>query len=107
MYLADPMGFHRLLEADLEHEGVVHTVISAGNSIAVTGSQSASIQVGRKEGWATSHSEASLTNQLTEHAPDPEKESFVRGGGRNCNTTIKGMISKSRLFHQQAAVIWI
>ncbi|NXF08155.1 NWD1 protein, partial [Smithornis capensis] len=46
VYLADPKGFHRLLEADLEHEGVVHTaVISAGNSIIVTGSQAASIQV--------------------------------------------------------------
>ncbi|NXS60170.1 NWD1 protein, partial [Brachypteracias leptosomus] len=46
VYLADPKGFHRLLAEDLEHEGVVHTaLISAGNSILVTGSQTASIQV--------------------------------------------------------------
>ena len=63
VYLADPEGFHRFREADLEHDGVVHTaVISAGDSIIVTGSQAASVQVGRKEGWATSQSEASLTN---------------------------------------------
>lgn len=63
VYLADPKGFHRFLAAHLEREGVVRTaVISAGNSIIVTGSQAASIQVGRKEGWAASQSEASLTN---------------------------------------------
>ncbi|KFV51482.1 NACHT and WD repeat domain-containing protein 1, partial [Gavia stellata] len=46
VYLADPKGFHRFLAADLEHEGTVHTaVISAGNSIIVTGSQAASVQV--------------------------------------------------------------
>ncbi|KAM9620002.1 LOW QUALITY PROTEIN: NACHT domain- and WD repeat-containing protein 1 [Morphnus guianensis] len=63
VYLANPKGFHRFLLADLKHEGVVHTaVISAGNSIIVTGSQAASIQVGREEGWASSQSEASLTD---------------------------------------------
>ncbi|NXK54800.1 NWD1 protein, partial [Chauna torquata] len=46
VYLADSKGFHRFLAADLEHEGAVHTAaISAGNSIIVTGSQAASIQV--------------------------------------------------------------
>ncbi|NWY62210.1 NWD1 protein, partial [Chionis minor] len=46
VYLADPKGFHRFLAADLEHEGAVQTaVISAGNSIIVTSSQTASIQV--------------------------------------------------------------
>lgn len=63
VYLANPKGFHRFLPADLKHEGVVHTaVISAGNSIIVTGSQAASIQVGREEIWASSQSEASLTD---------------------------------------------
>ncbi|XP_009893499.1 PREDICTED: NACHT and WD repeat domain-containing protein 1 [Charadrius vociferus] len=46
VYLADPKGFHRFLAADLEHDGAVRTaVISAGNSVIVTGSQAASIQV--------------------------------------------------------------
>ncbi|XP_047933726.2 NACHT domain- and WD repeat-containing protein 1 isoform X1 [Anser cygnoides] len=46
VYLADAKGFHRFLAADLEHEGAVHTAaISAGNSIIVTGSQAACIQV--------------------------------------------------------------
>ncbi|NXL09736.1 NWD1 protein, partial [Mesembrinibis cayennensis] len=46
VYLADSKGFHRFLAADLEHEGAVHTaVISAANSVIVTGSQAASIQV--------------------------------------------------------------
>ncbi|NWV01394.1 NWD1 protein, partial [Upupa epops] len=61
LYLADPGGFHRFLAADLEHEGVVHTaVISAGNSIIVTGSQAASIQVWSlaEQGLLTSTMEA-------------------------------------------------
>lgn len=63
VYLANPKGFHRFLPADLKHEGVVHTaVISAGNSIIVTGSQAASIQVGREESWASYQAEASLTD---------------------------------------------
>ncbi|NXL93277.1 NWD1 protein, partial [Alectura lathami] len=46
LYLADSKGFHRFLAADLEHEAVVHTAaISAGNSIIVTASRAASIQV--------------------------------------------------------------
>ncbi|KFV73473.1 NACHT and WD repeat domain-containing protein 1, partial [Struthio camelus australis] len=46
VFLADSKGFHRLLAADLEHEGMVHTaVISPDNSIIVTGSETASIQV--------------------------------------------------------------
>ncbi|XP_025922865.1 NACHT domain- and WD repeat-containing protein 1 isoform X2 [Apteryx rowi] len=46
VFLADSKGFHRFLAADLEHEGMVHTaVISPDNSLIVTGSQTASIQV--------------------------------------------------------------
>lgn len=75
MYLADSKGFHRFLAADLEHEGVVHTaVISAGNSIIVTGSQAASIQVGRKEGWAASQSKASPTNAVYRIGPQSIQE---------------------------------
>ncbi|NWI89563.1 NWD1 protein, partial [Pitta sordida] len=59
VYLADPQGFHRLQEADLEHEGVVHTaVISADNTIIATGSQAASIQV-----WSLSN-QGLLTDTL-------------------------------------------
>ncbi|XP_014808284.1 PREDICTED: NACHT domain- and WD repeat-containing protein 1 [Calidris pugnax] len=46
VYRADPAGFQRFLTADLEHDARVQTaVISAGNSIVVTASQAASIQV--------------------------------------------------------------
>ncbi|XP_074834083.1 NACHT domain- and WD repeat-containing protein 1 [Carettochelys insculpta] len=46
VFLANSKGFHKFMEADLEHEGVVHTaVFSPDNNIIVTGSQGESIQV--------------------------------------------------------------
>ncbi|NXE55376.1 NWD1 protein, partial [Casuarius casuarius] len=59
VFLADSKGFHRLLAADLEHAGMVHTaVISPDNSLIVTGSQTASIQV-----WSLTD-QGSLTDRL-------------------------------------------
>ena len=75
MYLADAKGFHRFLAADLEHEGTVHTAaISAGNSIVVTGSQAACIQVGRQAGQLPNQKHF-LQIQLTKYAPDTIKSS--------------------------------
>lgn len=77
MHLADPKGFHRFLETDLEHAGVVPlAVISAGNCTLVPGSQAASVQAGRKEGWATFQPGASLTNPAHRTCP-----SFRKGAG--------------------------
>lgn len=75
MYLADPKGFHRFLAADLEHDRAVQTaVISAGNSVIVTGSQAASIQVGRKAGQLPNQKHL-LQIQLTEYGPVPLRRS--------------------------------
>lgn len=77
MHLADPKGFHRFLETDLEHAGVVPlAVISAGNCTLVPGSQAASVQAGRKEGWATFQPGACLTNPAHRTCP-----SFRKGAG--------------------------
>lgn len=75
VHLADAKGFHRFPAADLEHEGVVHTAaISASNSIIVTGSQAACIQVGRQAGQLP-HQMHYLQIQLTKYTPDTIKSS--------------------------------
>ncbi|XP_010151382.1 PREDICTED: NACHT and WD repeat domain-containing protein 1 [Eurypyga helias] len=72
MILADSKGFHRFLAADLEHEGVVLTaVISAGNSIIVTGSQAASIQMEYTSGAPALAKERGVWNLTHKHGQKP------------------------------------
>ncbi|KAM6331894.1 NACHT domain- and WD repeat-containing protein 1 [Alca torda] len=98
VYLADSKGFHRFLAADFEHEGAVQTaVISAGNNIIVTGSQAASIQVGRKAGQLP-YQKHLLQIQLTEYGPDPIRRSSWTKGQSSSGTDDFSLLNFSQVW---------